>query len=121
MDAYRQEVCSRSKILLQKTIPEKLEQLDLLLQTERLEISFCNEAREFSVSSIKEYEDAIKALELEQREQAEAEQAAATASEQELLDQALLETGSDAGDVPPACKKSKWYVIFYRSYIGQMT
>ena len=46
MDAYRQDVCSRANEMLQKTIPEKLSTLDQLLQTERLQLDYCDEARE---------------------------------------------------------------------------
>jgi len=91
MDAYRQDVCSRANEMLQKTIPEKLSTLDQLLQTERLQLDYCDEAREFAISSLKEYEDALKELQKEEEEENEEE----------------TQNEDSDGDGPSPSKKSK--------------
>jgi proteasome activator subunit 3 (PA28 gamma) len=95
MDSYKQNCIAQAKELLQNTIPEKLQEIDLLLETDRLKTEYADEARQFAIDSLKEYEDAIKEIELEQRAQAEAAEAAETGSK------------DDDDDAPPAPKKSK--------------
>merc|ERR1712142_597566 len=71
MEEYRKDVCKRAKVLLQATIPEKLVNLDEMLQTERLKTDYCDEARQFAVDSLAEYEKALKELEQKMKEEAE--------------------------------------------------
>merc|ERR1712142_65152 len=71
MEEYRKDVCNRAKVLLQATIPEKLVNLDEMLQTERLKTDYCDEARQFAVDSLAEYEKALKELEQKMKEEAE--------------------------------------------------
>jgi len=45
MDSYKQDVIAKARELLQKTIPEKLQTIDLLLETDRLKTAYADEAR----------------------------------------------------------------------------
>lgn len=71
-NSYRAEVCSGAKEILHHTIPDKLEKLDNLIETNAmLQIGYCDEARQFSVDSLDKYENAMKEMQAEADEAAE--------------------------------------------------
>jgi len=60
MDHYREDVCSRANELLKLKIPEKLSEIDRLLQADRFKVEYCDEARQFAIDSLQDYENALK-------------------------------------------------------------
>ncbi|CAG5105662.1 Oidioi.mRNA.OKI2018_I69.chr1.g2336.t1.cds [Oikopleura dioica] len=73
INTYRSEVCSSAKEILHQTIPNKLEKLDELIETNAmLQVGYCDEARQFSVDSLEKYENALKEMEAEKQMEEEA-------------------------------------------------